>query len=71
MRFPQVPTTKIDEAERKVNAILEDLEKTADADVKDIDLEDVVDTDPANGQPVVHRAVDITVQPRAGRSWLK
>ncbi|RZJ14503.1 MAG: hypothetical protein EON50_05590 [Acidovorax sp.] len=71
MRIPPLPKTEIEEAERKVSAILEDLEQDTDADVKDIDLEDVVETDPSNGQPAVHQAVDITVQPRAKRKWLK
>lgn len=71
MRIPPLPKTEIEEAERKVSAILEDLEQDTDADVKDIDLEDVVETDPSSGQPAVHQAVDITVQPRAKRKWLK
>ncbi|CAN7545633.1 hypothetical protein LJR129_003881 [Acidovorax sp. LjRoot129] len=71
MRIPPLPKTEIEEAERKVSAILEDLEQNTDADVKDIDLEDVVETDPSNGRPAVHQAVDITVQPRAKRKWLK
>jgi hypothetical protein len=71
MRIPPLPQSEVDEAERKVSAILEDLEETTDSDVKDIDLEDVVETDTASGKPAVHQAVDITVQPRARRKWLK
>lgn len=62
---------KVEQAERKVSAILEELETSTDSEVKDIDLEDVVDTDPASGRPTVRQAVDITVQPRPKRSWLK
>lgn len=71
MRIPPLPKSEIEEAERKVSAILADLEEATDSEVKDIDLEDVVDTDPASGRPAVHQAVDITVQPRARRKWLK
>ncbi|MBV7428098.1 hypothetical protein KW843_15220 [Acidovorax sp. sif1233] len=71
MRIPPLPQSEVDEAERKVSAILEDLEETTDSDVKDIDLEDVVETDTASGKPAVHQTVDITVQPRARRKWLK
>ena len=53
-----VSQQKVEEAERKVSAVLEE-------------LEDVVDTDPASGRPAVHQAVDITVAPRAQRRWLK
>lgn len=71
MRNTPVPEAAVQQAERKVNAVLEELEESTDSDVKDIDLEDVVDTDPASGQPTVRQAVDITVQPRPKRSWLK
>lgn len=71
MRIPAVPPSKVEEAERKVSAILEDLEDTTDSEVQKIALEDVVDTDPASGRPAVQQAVDITVQPRKQRKWLK
>ncbi|MFN4117415.1 hypothetical protein [Acidovorax sp.] len=71
MGNPPVSEAAVQQAERKVNAVLEELEESTDSDVKDIDLEDVVDTDPASGQPTVRQAVDITVQPRPKRSWLK
>ena len=71
MRIPQVPPTKVEEAERKVSAILEDLEEATDSEVKQIALEDVVETDPASGRPAVHQAVDITVRPRPQRRWRK
>ena len=66
-----VSQQKVEEAERKVSAVLEELEESLQADVKKIALEDVVDTDPASGRPAVHQAVDITVAPRAQRRWLK
>lgn len=47
-----------------------DLEAATHSEVKDIALEDVVETDAASGQPAVHQSVDITVQPRAQRKWL-
>jgi len=71
MRIPPLPQSKVDEAERKVGAILADLEEDTHSDVKDIDLEDVVDTDSASGHPAVHQSVDITVQPRSQRRWIK
>ncbi|MCI5070089.1 hypothetical protein [Acidovorax sp.] len=66
-----VSQRKVEEAERKVSAVLEELEESLQADVKKIALEDVVDTDPASGHPAVHQAVDITVAPRARHRWLK
>jgi DNA-binding IscR family transcriptional regulator len=66
-----LPQQKVEAAERKVSAVLEELEEAIDADVKKISLEDVVDTDATSGQPAVHQAVDITVAPRARRKWLK
>ncbi|WP_422843816.1 hypothetical protein [Acidovorax sp. M2(2025)] len=70
MRTPDVPDSKVQEAERKVSAVLQDLERTTDSEVQRIALEEVVETDPASGRPAVHQAVDITVQPRARRRWL-
>ena len=71
MRITPLPKAEVDEAERKVSAILQDLEEDTNSDVKDIDLEDVVETDPASGKPAVHQTVDITVQPRPQRKWLR
>lgn len=71
MRKTAPPPTPVEEAERKVGAILEELEEATDSEVKKIALEDVVDTDPTSGRPAVHQAVDITVQPRPQRRWLK
>ena len=69
-RIAPLEQARVDEAERKVSAILADLEETTHSEVKDIALEDVVETDAASGQPAVHQSVDITVQPRAQRKWL-
>lgn len=71
MRITPLPKAEVDKAERKVDNILEDLEEETNSEVKDIDLEDVVETDPATGQPDVHKTVDITVQPKPQRRWLK
>lgn len=71
MRNPAVPASKVEDAERRVSAILEDLEEATNSEVKNIALEDVVETDTASGKPAVHQTVDITVQPRAQRKWLK
>jgi hypothetical protein len=60
-KLPDGP--EVDEAERKVGAVLEDLEDKSDVDVKDIDLEEVVDTD-AQDRPVIKKAVDIQAQER-------
>jgi hypothetical protein len=54
---------EVDEAERKVAAVLEDLEHRSDVEVKDLDLEEVVDAD-AQNRPVVKKAVDIQAQER-------
>ena len=71
MRITPLPQSEIDEAERKVGAILDELEDDTHSDVKDIDLEDVIETDSASGHPAVHQSVDITVQPRSQRRWIK
>lgn len=71
MRVTPLPQSKIDEAERKVGAILDELEDDTHSDVKDIALEDVIDTDKDSGKPALHPAVEITVQPRAQRKWIK
>jgi hypothetical protein len=78
--MPQLPRAKhrsanpdtpaVDEAERKVAAVLDDLEEGTDAEVKDIDLEDLVDTD-TQGRPVVKKGVDITVEHRPKRNWAR
>jgi hypothetical protein len=71
MRTTPLPKAEVDEAERKVGAILDALEDDTNSDVKDIDLEDVVENDKESGRPALHQGVEITVQPRAQRKWIK
>ena len=52
-------------------AVLQDLEAETASDVKDIGLDDMVDTDPATGKPVLRKAVDIDVRKRTERSWVR
>lgn len=63
-------TPEVDEAERKIAGVLGDLEEGTDHEVKDVELEDVVDTD-AQGRPALKKAVDITVEHRPKRSWAR
>lgn len=63
-------TPEVDEAERKVASVLGDLEEGSDHEVKDVELEDVVDTD-AQGRPEVKKAVDITVEHKPKRGWAR
>ncbi|CAN7522188.1 hypothetical protein LJR039_003573 [Pseudorhodoferax sp. LjRoot39] len=63
IRGKQPDEPKVEEAERKVGAVLEELEDDNDMEVKDIDLQEVVDTD-AQDRPVVKKAVDIQAQER-------
>ena len=53
MRITPLPQSEIDEAERKVGAILDELEDDTHSDVKDIDLEDVIETDKDSGKPAL------------------
>lgn len=66
-----LPKAEVDKAERKIGAVLEDLEQTTSSEVKDVDLESVVDDDPKTGMPTVHDAIEIEVEPRPQRRWLK
>lgn len=70
-RSISVPKAKVDEAERRIGAVLDDLEQKTSSEVQDVDLENVVEDDPTTGRPTVHEAVDIDVQPRPKRKWLK
>ena len=67
--MPKAEAKEVQEAEKKVGAVLEELEETTQSDVKRIALEDVVDTNPNTGKPEVQKAVDITVAPRPTKSW--
>lgn len=57
------------EAQKAIGAVLEDLEAKTASEVRDIALEDVVDTDPRTGAPVVQKAVEIKIQPRPSKRW--
>jgi len=60
---------KVEQAEKEVGAVLEKLETQTGDDVKDIGLEDMVDTDPHTGAPVVKKAVDIKVVSKPTKRW--
>ena len=70
-RIAPLEQARVDEAERKVSAILAELEEATHSEVQDSDLQDVVETDATSGHPAVHQSVEITVQPRAQRRWLR
>ena len=57
------------DAEKAVANVLANLETQTQGEVKDIDLEDMVDTDPKTGAPVVKKAVEITLQERPRKRW--
>ncbi len=59
----------IAEAQKAIGAVLEDLEAKTGGDVRDIALEDMVDTDPATGTPVVQKAVEITMLEKPTKKW--
>ncbi len=61
--------SEVKEAEKKVGAVLENLEKETGDDVKDIGLEDMVDTDPQTGRPVVKKSVDIKTTQKQQKRW--
>jgi hypothetical protein len=61
----------VDKAEKEIGAVLENLEEDTGGDVKDIGLEDVVDTDPATGRPVIEKAVEVNLQDKPPRRWSK
>lgn len=63
-------TPEVDSAERKVAAVLDELEEATQGEVRKLQLDDMVDTD-ADGRPVVRKAVDIQLQRRPRRSWVR
>lgn len=69
--MPNPKSAEINEAERRIGNVLAELETQTGSDVKDISLEELVDTDPATGQPAVHKGVEITVTPRPQRRWVR
>jgi hypothetical protein len=62
-------TPQVEQAEKEVGSVLEKLEAETGDDVKDIGLEDMVDTDPRTGAPVVKKAVDIKVAAKHVKRW--
>lgn len=67
-------TTKpaaVAQAEKKVAAVLDELEQTTGSEVQKLQLEDVVASDAVTGRPLVQKAVEITVQPRPNRKWAR
>ncbi|MCZ2496760.1 hypothetical protein GN316_08330 [Xylophilus sp. Kf1] len=59
------------EAQKAIGAVLEDLENKTSSEVRDIALEDMVDTDPRTGAPVVQKAVEIKIQPKPLKRWAR
>lgn len=69
--MPNPKSAEINEAERRIGNVLAELETQTGSDVKDISLEELVDTDPATGQPAVHKGVEIKVTPRRQTRWVR
>lgn len=67
----RTPSSKppVDDAEKAVGTVLQDLERKTGGEVTDISLEDVVDTDPDTGAPVVEKAVEIKLRDKPRRRW--
>jgi hypothetical protein len=63
------PAPPIVEAQKAIGSVLEQLEAKTGGEVKKIALEDMVDFDPRTGAPVVQKAVEIELQPRATKRW--
>lgn len=61
-------TPEVDRVEKKIGADLAELERVTGGEVRDIRLDDMVDTDAA-GRPVVEKAVDVDLQQRPARRW--
>lgn len=61
---------EVEAAERKIGAVLSELEEETGAQVTGIDLSDVVEAD-AHGRAVVKKAVDIRVNQRRSKGWSK
>lgn len=61
---------EVDAAERKIGGVLADLEADTGGEVRDVVLDQVVDTD-ANGRPVLKKKVDVKFQPKRDRHWAK
>ncbi len=62
---------QVEAAEKRVGEVLEQLEEATQGEVSKIALEDVVDTNPRTGRPEVQKQVDITVQTKPERKWVR
>ncbi|WP_295855614.1 hypothetical protein [uncultured Xylophilus sp.] len=56
------------EAQKAIGAVLAELEIKTGAEVRDIGLEAMVDTD-ASGRPVLQKAVEITLDRKPVKRW--
>lgn len=73
IQAPRVAATdrpEVDAAERKVAAVLEELEQATSGEVRKIGLDDLVDTD-EQGRPVLRKAVDIELAHKPRRRWAR
>lgn len=68
MNVSSEDTPEVDATEKKVGSLLHELEEVTGGEVKNINLEEVVDTD-EQGNPQVKKAVDIQVQRTPKRGW--
>jgi hypothetical protein len=59
---------EVEAAERKVGAVLSELERQVGGEVTGIELSDVVETD-AQGRAVVNKTVEIRVHRRRNKGW--
>jgi hypothetical protein len=63
------PPPAVADAQKAIGAVLEELEHRTGGEVKDIALEDMVDTDPQTGRPVVQKSVEITLDEKPRKRW--
>ena len=70
MAQPKQPD-EVTQAEKQIGNVLANLESETNSDVKEIALEDLVETDPATGKPALHKGVEITITPRPSRKWIR
>lgn len=65
------PNPDVAEAQKQIGQVLEKLEGETGGEVKGIGLEEVVDTDPHTGRPVIKKAVDIKLLERPAKRWAR
>jgi len=61
---------EVEAAERRIGAVLAELEEDTGGEVHDLGLEDVVDTD-ARGRPVVQKKVEVQMTAKPRRHWAR